>query len=114
MIRTLFLTIILTLIFTYESGYTHSGGLDSKGGHNNRKTGEYHYHRAKPPPPTQETTNTQDPHNTQTNYTEIALIITAISSTILLTIVINKEKETLKPFIQKVINKIRKEGDPRS
>lgn len=23
----------------------HPGGLDSRGGHHNRKTGEYHYHR---------------------------------------------------------------------
>lgn len=23
----------------------HGGGLDKCGGHNNRKTGEYHYHR---------------------------------------------------------------------
>jgi hypothetical protein len=25
--------------------FGHGGGLDSNGGHNNRKTGEYHYHR---------------------------------------------------------------------
>lgn len=24
--------------------YSHSGRTDSSGGHNNRKTGEYHYH----------------------------------------------------------------------
>lgn len=25
--------------------FAHSGGLDSRGGHRNRRTGEYHYHR---------------------------------------------------------------------
>ena len=29
--------------------FAHSGGLDSKGGHYNRKTGEYHYHRTPSP-----------------------------------------------------------------
>ena len=29
----------------------HPGGLDRKGGHHNRKTGEYHYHRPKVVPP---------------------------------------------------------------
>lgn len=32
-------------IFFYQSAGAHSGGLDAKGGHYNRKTGEYHYHR---------------------------------------------------------------------
>ncbi|MCC6682208.1 MAG: YHYH domain-containing protein [Phycisphaeraceae bacterium] len=40
--------------------YGHSGGLDSNGGHYNRKTGEYHVHRpttpAVTPTPTQTTT----------------------------------------------------------
>lgn len=27
------------------TAFAHPGGLDSKGGHYNRKTGEYHYHR---------------------------------------------------------------------
>lgn len=28
--------------------YAHSGGLDSNGGHNDRKNGGYHYHRSPP------------------------------------------------------------------
>ena len=28
--------------------YPHSGGLDSNGGHNDRKNGGYHYHRSPP------------------------------------------------------------------
>ena len=31
--------------------FAHSGGLDSRGGHYNRKTGEYHYHRPQGTPP---------------------------------------------------------------
>lgn len=30
--------------------FPHSGGLDANGGHYNRKTGEYHYHRKKVTP----------------------------------------------------------------
>jgi len=33
----------------------HSGGLDSNGGHNDRKNGGYHYHRKKADPPQQAT-----------------------------------------------------------
>ncbi len=31
--------------------FAHPGGLDSRGGHFNRKTGEYHYHRRVDPAP---------------------------------------------------------------
>lgn len=30
------------------AAYAHSGGLNSEGCHNNRKTGDYHCHRAQP------------------------------------------------------------------
>ena len=35
------------LLFLVHSGFAvaHGGGLDGSGGHNNRKTGEYHCHR---------------------------------------------------------------------
>ena len=37
---------VLFLVFIYSSNASaHGGGLDSNGGHNNRKTGEYHCHR---------------------------------------------------------------------
>ena len=37
---------IVILLLTFSSlAYGHGGGLDSYGGHNNRKTGEYHCHR---------------------------------------------------------------------
>src|SRR5262245_39030000 len=35
---------------------SHSGGLDSSGCHTNRKTGDYHCHRAPSPPPSYERT----------------------------------------------------------
>lgn len=40
----------LALILIVASGEisAHGGGLDSKGCHNNRKTGDYHCHRAQP------------------------------------------------------------------
>jgi len=40
----LFLCLCVVMLFP-SSGGTHSGGLDSNGGHYNRKTGDYHYHR---------------------------------------------------------------------
>lgn len=36
--------IFLCLLFP-TNGFSHGGGLDSKGGHYNRKTGEYHFHK---------------------------------------------------------------------
>lgn len=38
--------LILTFIFSSIILYAHPGRLDSNGGHWNRKTGEYHYHRS--------------------------------------------------------------------
>ncbi len=35
----------LVLIFAFGLAYSHGGGLDKTGGHNNRKTGGYHCHR---------------------------------------------------------------------
>jgi hypothetical protein len=35
---------LYTFMFFPSSGWTHSGGLDSSGGHYNRKTEEYHSH----------------------------------------------------------------------
>jgi hypothetical protein len=41
-----FLYAVLTGVFISSGiAFAHSGGLDSKGGHLNHKTGEYHYHR---------------------------------------------------------------------
>ena len=40
-----FLALSAAIFFSYGVCGAHSGGLDSKGGHYNRKTGEYHYHR---------------------------------------------------------------------
>lgn len=49
----------------------HGGGLDSNGGHNNRKTGGYHCHRcpcgcAKPAPPPKQTREKATPTATPT------------------------------------------------
>ena len=41
-IRSLLTVMLLT---TTTISYAHRGGMDSNGGHNNRKTGEYHCHR---------------------------------------------------------------------
>lgn len=41
---------LLSIAFS-SMAFGHSGGLDSNGGHFNRKTGEYHYHRKPAPPP---------------------------------------------------------------
>ena len=40
-----FCALIMVAFLGYGVAGAHSGGLDSKGGHYNRKTGEYHYHR---------------------------------------------------------------------
>ena len=42
---------LISAIFVYDFGYTHPGRTDSKGGHYNRKTGEYHYHGGAKPRP---------------------------------------------------------------
>ena len=39
---------ILLMIALSSIVFAHSGGTDSKGGHYNRSTGEYHYHHGKP------------------------------------------------------------------
>lgn len=40
------LVLVLTFgLFLPEIGYAHGGGLDSCGGHNDRKRGGYHVHR---------------------------------------------------------------------
>lgn len=40
-------TLLLLLLALFPiTSYPHGGGLDSNGGHHNRKTGEYHCHRA--------------------------------------------------------------------
>jgi micrococcal nuclease len=38
-------SLFLLLIFWDTNAFAHPGRLDSNGGHYNRKTGEYHYHR---------------------------------------------------------------------
>ena len=36
--------LFISALFVYDFGYAHPGKTDAKGGHYNRKTGEYHYH----------------------------------------------------------------------
>ena len=45
------LTIFFLFLFLSESSFSHSGGLNQQGCHNNRKTGGYHCHRTKIIPP---------------------------------------------------------------
>lgn len=40
-------TIVFLFFFIPTTGFTHSGGLNSEGCHNNKKTGDYHCHRTK-------------------------------------------------------------------
>lgn len=50
MITLMSLPRLLTLLAIPASVFAHPGGLDSKGGHNDRKNGGYHYHRTPPAP----------------------------------------------------------------
>ncbi|HAL44777.1 MAG: hypothetical protein A2Y12_20305 [Planctomycetes bacterium GWF2_42_9] len=38
------LVVLLAVLFVFSLTFAHPGKIDSKGGHYNRKTGEYHYH----------------------------------------------------------------------
>ena len=42
--KVLALILLISVVFAYDLGYTHSGRTDANGGHYNRRTGEYHYH----------------------------------------------------------------------
>jgi hypothetical protein len=54
------IAIILVATFSVTgAALAHSGGLNSEGCHNNRKTGDYHYHRAQTIAPTMPS-STQD------------------------------------------------------
>lgn len=42
-----FMILALAVVLSVPAlGWSHGGGLDKNGGHYNRKTGEYHLHRA--------------------------------------------------------------------
>lgn len=43
--------VALALMVPGPAAHAHPGGLDANGCHTNRKTGEYHCHRAATPPP---------------------------------------------------------------
>ena len=43
--------LLISPMFVYDLGHTHSGRTDSRGGHYNRKTGEYHFHSNPKSPP---------------------------------------------------------------
>ena len=42
------LMLVVVLLLVCSSALSHSGGTDSKGGHTNHSTGEYHYHHGYP------------------------------------------------------------------
>lgn len=44
-------TAILCGLLMSSDAMAHGGGLNAEGCHNNRKTGDYHCHRASSPPP---------------------------------------------------------------
>ena len=54
--RPLFLLVLLTASIGASLAGAHPGGLDSSGCHHNRKTGDYHCHRAPPTPSNPPTT----------------------------------------------------------
>lgn len=41
----------LAMMLCASSGFSHGGGLNAEGCHHNRKTGDYHCHRAQLPRP---------------------------------------------------------------
>jgi hypothetical protein len=45
------LAVALALALAHSGALAHGGGLNAKGCHNNRKTGDYHCHRAPPVAP---------------------------------------------------------------
>lgn len=51
--KTLIPLIALGLLSASSYLLAHGGGLNAQGCHTNRKTGDYHCHRAQSPPPTQ-------------------------------------------------------------
>lgn len=67
MIKKELLVTVVVLISPLFTGlaFGHGGGLDRNGGHFNRKTGEYHYHRGGPGPKTV-TSNSNRPTDTTT------------------------------------------------
>ncbi|MPL66001.1 hypothetical protein SDC9_11669 [bioreactor metagenome] len=68
------------LVFAATALFSHSGGLDSNGGHWDRKSGTYHYHRSPSNTPTTvaPTTTTTTPSNTQKK--EIIVYVTKTGS----------------------------------
>jgi hypothetical protein len=40
-------TILFLILFLSITAFAHSGGTDSKGGHFNHSTGQYHYHHGR-------------------------------------------------------------------
>jgi len=48
---TIFSTLTALLFCLPQTSFAHGGGLDSSGGHYNRKTGTYHTHRSRSAPP---------------------------------------------------------------
>jgi hypothetical protein len=57
----LLITAFLITIAATTSTFAHGGGLNSEGCHNNRKTGDYHCHRAPNPTPAPEPLYQQQP-----------------------------------------------------
>lgn len=43
-----FILITALLVFFPSAGFSHPGGLDSNGGHYDRRSGNYHYHQHRP------------------------------------------------------------------
>ena len=57
--RVLVVLLLISVLFAYELGYAHPGRTDANGGHNDSKTGKYHYHGgSKPRPPVNVTPST--------------------------------------------------------
>ena len=50
--KALSILVLISAMFVHDFGHTHPGRTDANGGHNNRKTGKYHYHggaKSRPP-----------------------------------------------------------------
>lgn len=68
------------LIFAATALFSHSGGLDSNGGHWDRKSGTYHYHRSPNYTPTTVTPTTTTTIQSNTEKNEIIVYITKTGS----------------------------------
>jgi hypothetical protein len=70
----------LLIVLMPASALAHGGGLDANGCHTNRKTGDYHCHRAPAPPPSSGSVSTTPRASSSTRSTVSPLYSAATTS----------------------------------